>query len=216
MSFNSCSGTTDKKKEILICCIDNSLTDSEKESLIERANLGYPIASYRLARYYLNYKKATEEGYYWLEKAAKDGNRLAMYDVANIACGKKNYELALYWYFKLLEPHENRNIMNKIAQIYQTDSQKNMNKARYWYERAARKGDTTAMHKMIEFCSDGKGGEKNTGQAYMWWLVIAKKEKYPTDYIEMKKKVTILSNQLSLSDIENSEKESDILLNQIR
>src|SRR2546421_93529 len=102
----------------------------------------------------LLYEKETENvenAFYWYQKAAGNGNDVAMYNLAicyeNGEGTEKNLEKAFYWYQKAAE-NGNDVAMNNLAICYKNGegTEKNLEKAFYWYQKADENGNDIAMY----------------------------------------------------------------------
>src|ERR1043166_8561367 len=78
------------------------------------------ITQYNLACLYLNgekSKKNLENTFYWFQKAAENGNELAIYNLALLyEKTEQSLEKSLYWYQKIAE-NGNERIQYKLACI---------------------------------------------------------------------------------------------------
>ncbi len=200
------------------------LTDTEKQSLIERAMTGDSDASYRLAKYYEMIKYDLNEAMKWLEKAAKAGHVRAQYSFAfhladpNIP-GRTSRQEAIYWYIQAAKQGDSTAMLN-LAGEYETgkeEEQGNLIAAFEWYEKAALEGERSAILKMIEFYEEGKGIPLNNEKAYVW-ILIAENKIHPKSVIgqRIKVKKNEFMDKLSTIEVENAENEFELLSNKIK
>src|SRR5437763_561994 len=62
-----------------------------------------------------------------------------------------------------------------LAALYNNGegTEKNLEKAFYWFQRAAENGNTDAMNSLATFYENGKGTEKNLEKAFYWFQKAA-------------------------------------------
>src|SRR5438876_1115057 len=115
-----------------------------------------------------------EKAFYWYQKAAENGNKIAMYNLAicykNGEGTEKNLEKAFYWYQKAAEIG-NKNAMYNLAICYENGkgTEKNLKIAFYWYQKAAENGNNNAMYNLAICYKNGKRTEKNLKKAFYWY-----------------------------------------------
>ncbi|EXX55673.1 Kin1p [Rhizophagus irregularis DAOM 197198w] len=107
-------------------------------------------------------EKSLEKAFYWYQKAAENGEKEAMFNLASsyynnydVEKMEQNTEKAFYWYQKAAE------------------NEKNLEQAFYWYQQAAENGYTEAMINLAICYENGKGTEKNLEKAFYWYQKVA-------------------------------------------
>jgi TPR repeat protein len=153
------------------------------ESTRRLAEKGNAAAQNSLARGFQlegNYESAVP----WFEKAANQGDREAMYEVASIyARGNfiKNEgaadllidaDKAVYWYRKAAELGS-KEAMLAIGGMYQEGRlvAQNYQEAMKWYQKAAEAGDPLGSHSLAIMFERGLGVERDNVRAYMWYSI---------------------------------------------
>src|SRR6266498_1478477 len=103
---------------------------------------------------------------YQYQKAAENGHKIGMYNLAiyyQYAKGtKKNLKRALYWY-QMAAENEHVVAQNNLATLYYIGegTKKNLEKAFYWYQKAAENGNKIAQYNLaILYYKDNKDLKK--------------------------------------------------------
>ncbi|GBC19526.2 kinase-like domain-containing protein [Rhizophagus irregularis DAOM 181602=DAOM 197198] len=115
-----------------------------------------------------------------LEKLAENGDKKAMFSLAN--CYKngkgteKNLEKAFYLYQKTAA-NDHINAMLYLSTCYRNGegTEKSLEKAFYWCQKAAEKGQINAMYNLAVHYKHGEGIEKNFEKAFYWCQKAAEK-----------------------------------------
>src|SRR5689334_19108848 len=101
-----------------------------------------------------------------LEKSAENGDKIAMFNLANRYRDgegtEKNLEKAFHWYQKAAENGEEKS-MYILATCYDNGegTEKNLEKAFHWYQKSAENGYEIAMFRLAVCYYNGEGTEKN-------------------------------------------------------
>src|SRR5436305_6550150 len=69
--------------------------------------------------------------------------------------------------------------MNNLAKCYENGegTEKNLKKAFYWYQKAAKNGNKNAMNNLAICYENGEGTEKNLEKAFYWYQKAAENGK---------------------------------------
>ena len=121
------------------------LKEAEKW-FIKSAEQQIPDAQFRLGNFYRNYKKPPEKekAIFWLEQAAKNNHRVAMFDLARMLKENNKNDDAIFW----LKKAADLKLIPALLTLYETYSaQKNEKLAKKYLEQAAKTGSLRA--KMI-------------------------------------------------------------------
>ncbi|GBC07421.1 hypothetical protein RclHR1_07450009 [Rhizophagus clarus] len=123
-------------------------------------------------------EKNLEKAFYWYQKAAENGNVVAMDNLVicyyNGEGVEKNLEKAFYWCQKAAE-NGNENSMGNLANCYKNGegTEKNSEKSFYWYQKAAENGHVKAMDFLGICYENGEGTEKNLEKTFYWYQKAA-------------------------------------------
>ena len=120
----------------------------DKEEIIESMNWykksaeqGDKEAQYNLAKLYKE-RNIIKEAEYWYEKAANQGLVEAQNNLGNLYADRKKYEKAEYWYNEAIKQGDQDALFN-LGLMYEEDI-KDIDKAFYYYEKAAENGHLRA------------------------------------------------------------------------
>ena len=157
-------------------------TSFENEALkyfdqaIDKGHVGAMRMKGKIFRHKNDKQKARE----WFDLAVeKGGDADAM---SGIGDDIENPEEELKWRIRAAQRDKKGIQMYFLARDYYQDKLKDNDKAMYWYERAAEKGNNDAMYELGERYLNGKGVSKNTEKAFYWMEKSAEQYLYGAMY----------------------------------
>lgn len=167
-----------------------SLYHNAIEKMLEQEQEGHDVfTEMRIASMYLN-GKGTEmnisEAANWLEKAAKQGNPDAAYQLAyiyssqkyniiDIKKSNKYYAEASLEYEKAEEYNENATAEYRIGLIYLNalGVEQDIGKALHWLEKSTLNGNSSASYKLAVLYDEGTEVTQNTDKALLYYRISA-------------------------------------------
>lgn len=151
------------------------------KSYTEASKLGSVSALEHIGEMYerglIDGTKNIEKAMEFYRKAADQGNAFAYFRLGGIYYKNHKYRKALK-YFQSAHKLGERNVSSTmLGMIYGNGLggiEKNYQKAAYYYEEAAMKGNPQAMNLLAILYATGQGVEMDKIKAYQWWLKSAR------------------------------------------
>ncbi|RGB40663.1 kinase-like domain-containing protein [Rhizophagus diaphanus] len=144
--------------------------------LLKASKDNYPIAQVYFGKLYKDPKKS----FYWYQKSAENGNRLALLYLGN--CYEngegidQNLEKKAIFSYKKVANNENKKVQYDLGYFNQNREgiEQNLEKIIYQYKEAAKNGNKIAQFKLGYFYQNGKGVQRDINKAIEWYERSAK------------------------------------------
>jgi hypothetical protein len=155
----------------------HSITQSDLNELIGEAKSGDPNSAYRVARYYGHSGDNPSKFREWLKVAISHECMIAKYTLgvvyirdadADESQLREGVHLLTEVYKQGFTP-----AAYNLGYFFKKEKTRDYEKSRYWFEKLAAVGRTTAMQELVDFYLEGKGGKKEPKKAYASILLLS-------------------------------------------